>query len=114
MKNAPLGVGVDIIELKRFKSIRFLSRIAELFLTKGEWREFSSHADPVAYVASRFALKEAVIKAYPGKLTYRDFEIIKIGEKPHVNFLISPSAISRMFVSLSHSTDYVAGFAVAT
>lgn len=108
------GVGVDIVELRRFKELRFLSRVAEFFLTPVELKEFASHADPISYAASRFALKEAVIKACPEDLTYRDIEITKDWKKPRVKFLGGRSSPGReILVSLSHSTDYVAGFAVA-
>ena len=107
---AIIGVGVDILETKRFSGIRFLSRVVEFFLTSTEIAEFTLHSDPIRYAASRFALKEAVIKAYPEKLGYHDIEIGKMGVKPNVKI---HNLDSNMLVSLSHSTDYVAGFAIA-
>jgi len=108
----PLGIGVDIIEVKRFRAIGRLERVAELVLTEGEYREFARHPDPALHLASRFALKEAVIKACPARLTYRDIEIRKKGIKPDVRILGGLSRVS-VLGSLSHSTDYVAGFAEA-
>lgn len=112
-KLAIAGVGVDIIELDRFRSLRFPERIAELVLTGEEYTRYETHANALSYLASRFALKEAVIKACPGELSYHDIEIVKEGKKPRVKFLPPHENRSRMFVSLSHSTDYVAGFAVS-
>ncbi len=108
------GIGVDIIELKRFRVVRFLGRVAELVLSTVEYKEFVSHPDPVTYFASRFALKEAVIKASPEELHYHDFEIGKRGKKPFVKMLVPQKEACEFSVSLSHSTDYVAGFAIAT
>ncbi|MBI4708599.1 MAG: holo-ACP synthase [Candidatus Portnoybacteria bacterium] len=107
------GVGVDIIELERFKKIKFLARAAELILTPAEYKQFKSHNNPAIFLASRLAVKEAVIKACPETLTYHDFEIIKAGKKPLVRLLSKQAHNYQLKVSLSHSTDYVAGFAVA-
>jgi len=111
--DVPAGVGVDIVELKRFREIRCLSRVAELILAPTEYKRFLDHADQVAFLASRFALKEAVIKAVPSSLTYHDVEIINVEKKPYARLLNHRSKQHRLFVSLSHSTDYVAGFALA-
>ncbi|KKU78009.1 MAG: Holo-[acyl-carrier-protein] synthase [Parcubacteria group bacterium GW2011_GWA2_47_7] len=107
------GVGVDIIEIHRFGSLCFPSRIAELVLTPIEYVEFLNHANRVMYLASRFAAKEAVIKAYPSVLTYRDIEITKDGKKPRARILSGGATHPSVLVSISHSTDYVAGFALA-
>ena len=106
------GIGVDIIETKRIKNIRFLRRFAEYFLTQQELALFAKNADPIGFIASRFAAKEAVIKAFPGFLSPHDFEIFKSGVKPVVHF-ISPTREKTygVMVSLSHSTDYAAGYA---
>ncbi|MDO8521041.1 MAG: holo-ACP synthase [bacterium] len=106
------GVGVDIIELRRFRSVRFPARIAELVLTPREYARYESHTDALAYLASRFALKEAVIKAFPKELTYRDIEITKEGKKPRVKLFGKQTSTDNILVSLAHSTDYVAGFAI--
>lgn len=107
------GVGVDIVELRRFKEIRFLSRVAEFFLTGAELKEFYMHTDPIAYAASRFALKEAVIKASPEPLSYHDIEVTKMGKKPSVIIHGKFAGKRKFFASLAHSVDYVAGYAIA-
>lgn len=107
------GVGIDIVELSRIRGIRFLRRFAEYFLTPGELRGMRTRRDRIAFIASRFAAKEAVIKAFPGFLSPRDFEIIKEGKKPAVRF-VSPAFTGQYqaAVSISHSTEYAAGYAV--
>lgn len=110
-----MGIGVDIVELKRVEQIRFLRRFAEYFLTPAEIESFRKNTDPVSFIASRFAAKEAVIKAFPGFLSPHDFAIIKNGAKPAVRFL-SPRIGDhyKAMVSISHSTEYAAGFATVT
>ena len=108
-----MGVGVDIVERERVRDIRFLDRFAEYFLTASEIMAFGESADPVAYIASRFALKEATIKAFPGFLKPHDFEIIKKGKKPAIRFCASANEDNyQVFASISHSTEYAAGYAL--
>ena len=108
-----MGVGVDIVEISRVKGIRFLERFAEYFLSAPELKAFHAHKDPIAFIASRFAAKEAIIKAFPGFLSPHDFEIIKYGKKPTVRF-VSQKTASRYStsVSIAHSTDYAVGYAI--
>ena len=108
-----MGVGVDILERSRVAKIHDLPRVAEFVFSPTESEEFFAHPDPSLYFASRFALKEAVIKAYPGKLHFLDFEIAKNGDKPVVRFLAKHRTPCELRISLSHSLEYVAGFAVA-
>ena len=109
------GVGVDIVEIDRVKNIRLLRRFAEYFLTPMEVAVFDGRIDKVAFIASRFAAKEATIKALPGFLSPHDFETVKIGKKPVVRFLSSAKRGSyEAMVSLSHSTSYAAGYAIVT
>ncbi len=60
-----IGLGTDIVENNRIQHLfethgeRFLSRV----YTAEEIEYAVSHADPVPYLAARFAVKEAVIKA---------------------------------------------------
>jgi phosphopantetheine--protein transferase-like protein len=106
-----VGIGIDIVELWRIRQIRFLERFAELTFSPGECNQLQSSKDAIAFVASRFAVKEAVIKAFPHPLTSKDFEIRKEGIKPVVHFFNSEHRRYIAHVSLSHSTDYAAGYA---
>jgi holo-[acyl-carrier-protein] synthase len=107
-----MGIGVDIVELERVKHIRFLGRFAEYFLSPGELIFFEQSADPISFIASRFAAKEATIKAFPGFLSPHDFEIVKDGVKPVVKFFAEEREKQyTALVSMSHSTSYAIGYA---
>ena len=107
------GVGTDIVELDRIRGIRFLERFVEYFLRPREITAFRKYVDPYLFVASRFAAKEAVIKAFPIFLKPHDFEIIKMGKKPLIRFASQENeARYRALVSISHSTEYATGYAV--
>lgn len=59
------GVGTDIIEIPRIEAAlsRFGERFAQRILCEPELRRFAAHRKPAAYLAKRFAAKEAFTKA---------------------------------------------------
>jgi len=59
------GVGTDLIEIRRIDKAlkRFGDRFAKRILCEPELRRFRVHKQPVAYLAKRFAAKEAFTKA---------------------------------------------------
>jgi holo-[acyl-carrier protein] synthase len=59
------GVGTDIVEIERIKQAleRWGERFAERILCPPELIRFKKHKLPVAYLAKRFAAKEAFTKA---------------------------------------------------
>ena len=59
------GIGTDIIEIPRIaRSLeRFGERFARRILCEYELGRFAAHKQPVAYLAKRFAAKEAFTKA---------------------------------------------------
>jgi holo-[acyl-carrier protein] synthase len=59
------GVGTDVVEIGRIQKAleRFGERFAERILCEPELLRFRSHRLPAAYLAKRFAAKEAFTKA---------------------------------------------------
>jgi holo-[acyl-carrier protein] synthase len=59
------GVGTDLIEIRRVARVleRFGERFAQRILCEPELKRFRAHKQPVAYLAKRFAAKEAFTKA---------------------------------------------------
>ena len=59
------GVGTDLIEIQRIDKAlkRFGERFARRILCEPELKRFRAHRQPVAYLAKRFAAKEAFTKA---------------------------------------------------
>jgi holo-[acyl-carrier protein] synthase len=58
-----VGLGIDVVELDRIEHIwnRYGTRFASKILTVSEQQALP--ASPIAYLASRFAAKEAAVKA---------------------------------------------------
>lgn len=59
------GIGTDLVEIGRVEKVlkRFGERFAQRILCEPELRRFRVHQRPVAYLAKRFAAKEAFSKA---------------------------------------------------
>jgi holo-[acyl-carrier protein] synthase len=59
------GVGTDVVEIGRIEQAlaRFGERFARRILCEPELKRFSQHRLPAAYLAKRFAAKEAFTKA---------------------------------------------------
>lgn len=108
-----VGIGIDAVDLDTFERARFKDRVAEFFLTKTEREQMPGGAELTQHLASRWALKEAVIKAFPERIGPLEFEILRGGRGPEVRFLSQDR--NRMFSicsSITHSTLIAAAFAV--
>lgn len=116
----PIGCGVDVIELSRFR--KTLKRWGQPFLrrvyTEEELRRAKQRRDAIGFLAGRFAAKEAVVKAMSQvdpnhPLTMQQIEIRNdaLG-RPFV--LVNHRLAARVYVSLSHSTTTAVASAIAT
>ena len=61
-----VGIGVDIVAIHRMEKTleRHDNKLPEKLLTAEEFSEFSQHSQPAMFLAKRFAVKEAVAKAF--------------------------------------------------
>ncbi|MCR4426843.1 MAG: holo-ACP synthase [Firmicutes bacterium] len=118
-----LGVGVDLVEISRFDepARRAPQGVATRLLTDRELAD--TRARRPDYLASRFAAKEAVMKALGAGMdivSFRDIEIFQdeLG-KPEVLLLGSAlaraeqSGVRRVLISISHTKEHAIAFAVA-
>jgi len=125
MNDAPLSVGVDIIEIARIA--RALARFGERFLQRVYTAaEIAYCRGQPARLAARLAAKEAVAKAlgvgilWREGVHWRDVEVVRDAcGKPGI--CLHGSALQRAqqeglthwALSLSHSRDYAVAMAVA-
>ncbi len=118
-----IGIGVDIIEIDRFRSAmhKYGQRFLDKLFTKNEQQHCLRYKDPEPRFAARFSAKEAVVKAlgegFGKNISFLDIEILN-----HPNG--KPSATlsdkcSKHFhhpifhLSMSHSRDYATASAIA-
>jgi holo-[acyl-carrier protein] synthase len=119
------GIGVDIVEIKRFSGV--MERLKERFIlrlfTPDEQKYCHGHRDPVPHFAARFAAKEAVFKAlgtgWAKGVTWLDVEVQKQEqEAPTIALygearrLCDAKGVSRVHLSLSHSDQWVVAMVV--
>ncbi|GMT42597.1 MAG: holo-[acyl-carrier-protein] synthase [bacterium] len=108
------GLGVDLVEVERFR--RICGRYGDRFLKKNfgesEIKESKRFVDPAPFLAARFAAKEAVSKALGTGFTgFGPKDVIvkrQKGEPPYLEFsqklkTLFPAADAKDFMlSLSH------------
>ena len=81
-----LGIGVDLCNIKRIKRLRkkFPERFEKKILSSRERRELGFRLDKDAYLAKRFAAKEATYKAFnfteQNNFSWKDIEVLNDGE----------------------------------
>ncbi len=113
-----LGIGIDIVDVRRIEDIIF--RWQEAFLkrvfTHNEIRHCNNKKNPAQRFATRFAAKKAFIKAlYPkgeSDFSYKDVEIGEKNRRPVVNLFgaakenADQANIKNIHLMLSHDGNY--------
>ena len=118
----PIGCGVDVVELERFRQAvkRWGEAFLERIFTEDERKYAHGHQDAVRRLAVRFAAKEAVVKAMaqvdPSRpLTLRQIEIQndELG-RPYVVLRHQPKDHPAVYVSLSHAEHLAIASAIVS
>ncbi|BBB33174.1 holo-[acyl-carrier protein] synthase [Thermotomaculum hydrothermale] len=108
-----IEIGTDIVSIKRIEKSfnKFGDKFVKRILTEREIREYSKRKDRLQFIASRFAAKEAVYKAYNlSPFSWHRIEILKNGEIPVI--YIDGKEKENIKISLSHEKEYVVAFCV--
>ncbi len=88
-----MEIGVDIVDHDRVNL-----NIAKKILTKNEYEQYENISNidsQKEYLCSRFAAKEAIIKATNKKYMFKDIEVLRTDERATVN-------IEGIKLSISH------------
>ncbi len=122
---AVVGVGVDAVDLDRFRAVvsRTPSVLDRLF-TEAERAYAATAIDPTARLAARFAAKEAVMKVLGvglGAFGFRDVEVVRAGSGSPSLVLRGGAAVladtqgaMAWHLSLSHTQRTAMAVALAT
>lgn len=113
-----LGIGYDIVELNRIQ--KALDRWGDKFIDKilTEKEKTSLPQNVVQYVGSRFAAKEATVKAmgtgFTMGISFRDIEVVvKPNSPPQIKLynkakeIAEKMKIKNIFLSISHEKSIV-------
>ncbi|MBN1282521.1 MAG: holo-ACP synthase [Proteobacteria bacterium] len=113
-----IGIGVDLVDVKRFESIiyRWRERFLRRVFTENEIRYCNTKKHPAQRFATRFAAKQAFVKALFPKdqkgVRFADIEIDQQENRPVINLhgavaeLAKGRDIKRTHIMLSHDGDY--------
>ena len=108
------NVGIDIVEIKRFKNKIFSENISfykKIFL-QSEIDYCNKIESPYEHFAGKFAIKEAVIKSINEKILPLDIEIFYKNSKPHIKLKKFESKYV-FKISMSHEKEYAIAIAIA-
>lgn len=115
-----IGIGTDIIEIKRVKKLIDNTNFMERFFTEGE-RAYLRVKKPES-TAGYFSAKEAVVKALGTGFSgfkWTDVEIVKKNSVPEVVLrgnaasMASDRGIKVIHLTISHSKEYATATAIA-
>lgn len=112
-----LGVGVDLVSLRRITDLvnrRGIDPLARRILSKREIDLLADIEDKVAFVQTRFAVKEALFKAVSPykRLLWSEVSITKRENgRPNVQFEREPNLVAD--VSISHDDGFLVAMAIA-
>ena len=121
-----LGIGVDIIENKRFKNAVKNTKFTNRIYSVNELNQSSKSKDKIGYFAKRFAAKEAFAKAlgtgFRNNLNFKDIEIVndKMGKPYYVKTNKIKKIVKKnfkvknfdCFISISDEKEYSTAFTI--
>lgn len=119
-----VGVGIDAVDLQRFgRALERRAALADRLFTAGELAYARAASDPVPRLSTRFAAKEAVMKALGvglGAFPFHAVEVVREGlEAPELvlsgaaEALARRSGVARWHLSLTHTGDVALALVVA-
>ncbi|PSL42455.1 holo-[acyl-carrier protein] synthase [Salsuginibacillus halophilus] len=112
------GIGVDIVDIARIEAaVKRQPRFARRILTETEFATFeqSQSRRGLEFLAGRFALKEAVAKAWgtgiSDMLSWQDIETSR-NERGKPEVRVKGAEQSRVHASLSHTDEQVVAYVI--
>ena len=119
------GIGTDIVDINRIKSMDSLSTFANKILSENEIKVFSDleEGKQTTYLSKQFAGKEAISKAIgtgiSGDIKFKEIEILRdergrpiFNPVENLKEILANLGITKTHVSLSDEKDYAIAFAI--
>jgi phosphopantetheine--protein transferase-like protein len=107
-----IGIGTDIVDLRRLYARDDLRRMARFILTASESKDMNKSPSAAQFLGSRLAAKESIIKSFPGTISYHDIELAKKRDKLTARLKIAEGQRYKVFLSIAHECDYAIGYAI--
>ncbi len=122
-----VAVGTDLVSIPRMRAVlaRYRDRLCRRLYTPQEMADGEGRPLPEVHFASRFAAKEAVLKAlgtgWGEGIAWREVEVLGPRGKPpkvrligRARLVAERKGIRKLHLSLSHDGDYALAFVIAT
>ena len=119
------GIGTDVVDINRIKSMDSLSTFANKILSENEIKVFSDlkEGKQATYLSKQFAGKEAISKAIgtgiSGDIKFKEIEILRdergrpiFNPVENLKDILANLGITKTHVSLSDEKDYAIAFAI--
>ena len=119
------GIGTDIVDINRIKSMDSLSAFANKILSENEIKVFNDleEGKQAIYLSKQFAGKEAISKAIgtgiSGDIKFKEIEILRdergrpiFNPVENLKEILANLGITKTHVSLSDEKDYAIAFAI--
>ena len=119
------GIGTDIVDINRIKSMDSSSAFANKILSENEIKAFSDleEGKQAIYLSKQFAGKEAISKAIgtgiSGDIKFKEIEILRdergrpiFNPVENLKEIFANLGITKTHVSLSDEKDYAIAFAI--
>ena len=109
-----LGIGVDMVDVRQFKKIPYSLKpgfYRKIFLSS-EIKYCLKYKNPHEHFAGKFAIKEAVKKSIPERISMLDIETLYSNSKPIVKL---GRKLGRKYVflaSISHENNFAIGMVI--
>ena len=110
-----LGIGIDIIEVSRFRRKKYEENrnFYKKIFVKSEINYCLKFKNSAERFAGKFAIKEAVIKSIPEKISPYDIEIVYVNRKPRIRLKNLLEKKYNFIVSVSHEKEFAIGIVIA-
>ena len=111
----PFGIGTDIIDIMRFKvkPLKTNQNFYKKIFSDSEIKYCQKFRSSYEHFAGKFAIKEAVIKAIPEKISFLDICTSHSKNKPKILLNNELNRKYRFLVSVSHEKNYAISFVMA-
>jgi holo-[acyl-carrier protein] synthase len=105
--NKDIGVGIDIVDVEQFRCIPFKSKSGfyRKIFNPSEIKYCLRYKNPYEHFAGKFAIKEAVKKSIPDKVTMLDIETHHVRAKPEIRLKKRLRTKYSFSVSVSHEKN---------
>lgn len=108
-----LGLGIDIVEINKFKKITYSKKPSfykKIFLPS-EIEYCLKFKEPSEHFAGKFALKESVKKSINKKVSFLEIETYHKNSKPEIR--LNNFKEYEFLASISHDNEYAIGMVIS-